>query len=271
MQEIINSVDQWALVKLFGGFAFILSALVSFIAILIRDIFLKKKSHQQDIEIEKLKNKLIHNEGIINKLQDTHSKVFLSSSTKRISSIEILWKGFIEIRKNIPSSIMMANSILTKEEYHDLETTMPHLHGILSNSLKEDEIMKKHHEIIELVELQRPFIGEKLWNIFYVNQILHGRLVYLFFNGKENRKYKHWTDDNGTLSALKQFIPAEDLSMIINNSVLAYTHARSYLELKISSEISALVSGKAVSENILENSINMAKSLNDELSHKKIT
>ncbi len=258
MKEMLDLIDNWTLIKIFGGLSIVLSTLVVFIAHFIKDYFINKWKHRQEKEIENLKSQAMHNNSVLNNLTNSITDIYLSSSEKRTNYLEKVWTSMLDIRNNIPGFIFMSNTILNRNEYKDIIKK-----GHFADSIKNfnsNNILDSQTKPIEEVKRIRPFIGENLWNIFYAYQAFLGRQVYLMGKGIDTEKMIYWIDDiSFNKNILGLIIPDKELNKLMSIENLAFQNILNYLEYKAIVEISEHLSGKKISGKILDEAINQTK------------
>lgn len=260
MEEIINNLDNWTIVKVLGGLTIILSSVISFIAIMIRELIINKWKTKQQIEIENIKSELSQNNQIIEHLTKTRSDIFLTSSQERINGLKSIWQIMIEIKEAMDSLVFMAYSILSRDELINLPNSNNQSIQQAYKSFDPNNYFIKNHELVIKAQMHRPFIGYKLWDIFFAYQSFQGRLTYLIKEGFEKGKINYWLDDiNYIEQVIEKVISKKEFSELTKNEFYAFHAILNYLEVLALNEISEQISGKKVTESTIKHAIELSK------------
>jgi hypothetical protein len=259
MKELIEQLNNWELLKLFGEIGAIISVIISFFAVLIRDFFSKKLDKANQKEIEKLKHKYAKTESIMNNIAQSISCAYSNSNSRITLAYEEVWKALLQIRTNIPSFIFSSYISLTKQEIKELPKST---NVFLKNNfsvIDYTSFFPKHSEILNSIEPQRPFISSRAWNIFYAYQAFIGRLVFLFYEGSTSGKIESWQDDiNFRSQILGLAINMDQLNTLLENEVTAFYSIISYLELDMTNEIQNHLYGKEMVKETLAKAIELS-------------
>lgn len=260
MKELFENMDNWTLIKILGGLTIVLSSIISFFAYFIKDYYIDKWKFNYQIEIEKLKTQLNQNNIILNNLTNSISNIYLSSNEKRIEYLDKVWNGMMVIKQNIPSLIYIAYNILSKEEIIDLPNTKNKYIRKDIDEFEPEKYFVNNNNIINEIEKTRPFIGEKLWIIFFVYQAFIGRLTFLIQDGLNKGKVEYWIDDDSFFKKmLGNIIKPNELVQLLDNQFSAYNNIINFLEYKALNDISEQITGKKMTEESLKRAIELSK------------
>ena len=259
MKEMLENIDNWTLIKYISGLTITLSSIISFISYFIKDYFLNKWKSKYDIDLEVLRAKFSQNNSIIDNLTNSLSNVYLASNDKRIQYLEGVWEGMMNLKRNMPGIISMAYNILTKEEIENLPNTTNEFARASINSFDSMQYFESHSKLTAKLELSRPFIGNKLWEIFFTYQAFIGRLTYLIQDGLEKDKVKYWKDDlNFINQILKPIIKKEELEKLLEKDITAFNNVLNFLEFKALNDISEQLTGKKMTNESVEHAIRLS-------------
>jgi hypothetical protein len=260
MEETINSLEKWELLKVLGGLTVVLSALISFCSILFREWLLGRWRVKQEGELAFLKSQLSHNSQLVNQLTQASSAIFLSSSEQRIKGFTNLWENIVNLKENMPTLVITVYSLLTDDEVRNISNTESvNMQQLISNYSPQEYFSENHRRLLE-VQKKRPFIGQELWASYFVYQQFIGRLTHLLRDGLEKGAVTYWMDDKLTMSQiLPTVIPKSDLDKLCSNRVLAFQAILNYLETQILNEISEQVTGKRITESTLKHAIELSE------------
>lgn len=260
MKEILESIDNWTLIKLVGGISLLLSSAISFIAYLIKDFLNRKWKTKYEKEIVKLNSQLTQNNQLINHMTSSISDIYLSSNTKRLDYLDTVWKSMMKLKNNIPTIVFTAYTILTKEEIENLPNTDNPYAMASIRSFKPNEYLDFHNKLFSEIELTRPFIGDKLWLIFYSYQAFIGRLTYLIKDGLEKGKVRYWRDEEDLIGQiLSSTISDKEFEELTNKEIFAFRNILSFLEYKALNDISEQITGKRMTTETISQAIKFSK------------
>jgi len=260
MQELLQQVDNWTQIKLVGGLVFVLNSIISFVAYLIRELYLNKWKAKQESELAVLKARADHNNQLLSNVTNAISNLYLASNEKRIASLNKVWTGMLDIKGNLPVLVFNTYSILTKEEIIKLPEDKNEYFKELISSFNAQEYHLHGHKIIKEVEETRPFIGENLWLVFFVYQAFLQRLTYLIDDGLKKGKIVYWKEDKNFIDQmLGVVIKPEELQQLFRNDVASFNNVLNFLEFKALNDISEQISGKRMTEETVSQAIALSK------------
>ncbi len=263
MEDIINKFDNWALIKLFGGITIVLSAVISFVAMILKDWINSKFEIKNQKDIELLKDNLLQSQKLIENLSTSMSNIYISSNQKIIDSYDKIWNSMINVRKNFPPVAYVVYSAFTKDEFLKIPSIFNSTLKLEYDKLNFVEYMNKETEYLETAQKYRPFVDIKTWNTFYTYQALFGRLYYLLYQIKTNNIKSLWYDDlNFINDILKLSIDEKDLAKLIEDKFNAFTNVYNYLEMQMHNETQNHLLGKKVNEEKLKLSMAISNSRN---------
>ena len=243
MAEWFDTLSKWELIKACGG----ISAIVSFIAILIRELFLSKWKTKQEIKVEKIRSELDKSNQLISNLTNTSTDLILSANQKKIECLDLLWSKMMSIRESFNKTVYTFYTILTKDEIIKLPTTAGSMIADFKDSFDFKKYLESISDLLSQAQRTRPFIGTKLWSIFFSYYAFQGRLTYLIFDGFETGQVRYWLDDaekKTIYSIFNKVIDEEMFEKITKDELLAFNTILIYLESLALNEISEQLSGK---------------------------
>jgi len=261
MKSFINTISNYELVKIFGGLTVITSAIVSFIAILIRDVINRKLEKRKEIEFADLKHKYSKTEAIIDNLGKSISTAYTASNQKIIDSYEGIWSCLLKIRRNIPNSYFLAYTILTKQEIIDLAKSKGDIYN-QAKLVNINNILSLQSEFFSEAEMFRPFIGNTAWNIFFTYMSFIGRSMYLLDQIVNNKGKIVWYEDTiFREQILSLVIEKSKLEKLMENELYSFYNVLTYLEQAMSEEILNYLLGRKLTSETLEQSLKYSSSL----------
>lgn len=259
MKEFIENIDNWTLIKYVGGITIALSSIISFIAYFIRDYLLNKWKAKYEIDLEVLRAKFSQNNSILDNLTSSLSNIYLASNQRRVEHLESVWEGMVDLKKNMPAITATAYNILTREEIENLPHSKNSFAKASIDSFDSMTYFTSHSKVTAKIELSRPFIGDKLWEVFFTYQAFIGRLTFLMQDGLEKGKVTYWKDDlNFINQILGTVIKPEELKKLIENDITAFNNILTFLEFKAINDISEQLTGKRMTNESVEHAIKLS-------------
>ena len=267
MGQLINTIDNWTLVRLVGGLALIVSAVVGFFTGVLRDYMGSRWRANQERDLESLKHQFGRTEMLLNSLTATGSHAYLATNERRLDHFQKLWNAMIRIKGLFPTLATMAYSILTRAEVENLPTTdKPSMRSTIQR-FDPDKYFDAQYSIVSEIESSRPFVGQRAWNAFFSYQALHGRLVYLLQAGLSKGKVTYWIDDRSFIDqVLGISIAPDNIATLLRDEPMAFHNIRNFLELEIVNEIGEQTSGSAA----MKETVKQAQELSEAMSSAKI-
>ena len=260
MEELLNSIDNWTIIKLVGGLTLVISSLISFIAYFIKDSVINKWKSNYQKELELLKADSAKNNSILNNLTNSISHIYLSSNTKRIDALELVWSNMMRIKENQPNLTMMSYSILIKSEFLKIPYTDNKYTRASVDEFRPEEYFEKHHKLVKEISVKRPFIGEKLWSIFFTYQAFLGRLNFLLQDGLKKGELTYWHDDlNFIKQVLRMAIKQEEMDKLLVDNITSFHNILNFLEFKAINDINEQITGKRMTEESVNYAIELSK------------
>jgi len=204
-----------------------------------------------------LQSDLAKQSSSLNNYFSLFSTNYHKSQEKRIKSIEALWLNLLEFKKIIPSEGSFVYNILGEKEIEDYWTRETNNEFYIAGqksllSINEADHWKTYYLYAELIDKERPFIGEKIWHFYELYLMFHGRIAVLLLHGRKDRKYKHWHHDDYLKQILETFLSKEEVLHIYNFKINSLKITSAFLEQKLLQEINKSLSGETLTETAIE-------------------
>ncbi len=209
-----------------------------------------------------MKGEIDRKNNLISQLLTTHSNSFNIANTKKIEHIEKFWNSIIQIRE-INYGTEFIYSFLLDSEIEKLYTDQ----GIGSKNIREQYLTKisanysdtsdKASKIKSEIDKQRPFIGEKLFSLFYVYFTFSMRSTYLLIKDSSQGKCNIWKSDSALIKNLQDNLNEAELEYLKSKDFGSYQTAIALLEAKMTNEIHYSLTG----EEAVDNSIKQVEKL----------
>jgi hypothetical protein len=236
------------IIALLGGWAVIVGGLVVWIGKLVSERVTLNWKEQQHKEMATLEAQLARDRLVMETAIFSFSSGQKAAQEKKIQAAEKIWKHVLEIRKICQSAIFFY-SILKPSEYNEV-FTKPKIKAMISNL--DDSVIDQISSNPENLESNRPFLGEKLWLLFFIYRAFLGRISLILVDGLKEGEIKDWRKDHGVHSLLKNILSNEQLTAVMVESPLAMHKAITLLEAMLLEEISFIISGEKASKDTFE-------------------
>lgn len=265
MEDLINKLDNWALLKLFGGLGVILSAVILFISKLLNERIIHKWKENSNQRLEGLKGLINKNNSVVTTLTQQIGQNFQKVLDKRIEATEIFWDRILKMKSCMPTVVHLCYQILLDEELNnDTLNKSKSGFGTQIAKLSEEQFVKELTKNSEDIIIYRPFISERLWVLMFAYQGFIGRTVFLLIDGYRKENIKSWKKDSGVKQIIQTVLSEREFEYILNLKVHAFDSMLQLIENKILNELKRLIS----SEDLTENSLTELEKINQILEQK---
>lgn len=236
MKEIIYTIDNWSIVKLLGGLAVILTAVIFFISSYFQKRLEKAVDYKYDSKLETVKGSIEKSNSTLNSAIQHYFSASQKTLDKKIYAYEELWSSLIKIKFYLPPGINLIYQILTDDELNDKnafrDLQQKGTLGSLLSTYNHDEEMKKYSSDDPLMKVQ-PYISDKTYKLFFVYRALNGRVTHQFLWDFHSHKIYNWKNDKSLKDLLKIVLSQKELDYIYSIRVSAYPNLLDLLEYKM--------------------------------------
>lgn len=213
-----------------------------------------KMDWQKDAEKElrEIQKEIDQEHQIFKDVMQSHSANHQFSQSERIAAIKVLWDSVIEVRE-ISQTPQFFYDIFLKKEYNSVFNDKSNSKAMLSyiDKISEEKVSEKLIEIRPKVEKFRPFLGEKLWNLFIIYTILNARVVMSLRKGIDNKNIESWHEDKPLKTTLTYVFDTKEIETIYSLEIDSLRLTKELFESKILSEASRIISGEYAGERSL--------------------
>jgi len=173
--------------------------------------------NQYVTELEHLRAELTERHALFNATFTALSSGYVASHERVVSAMEELWNAILKIRGFVSPYIFLYE-ILLPREYVNVPIDNA-LKLIPKLSQKEFDISVKG--ITDIIEDKRPFIGERLWFVFFIYRAFAIRQAYKIVQGRDKGKLYKWDKNNDgsddtQIDALRYVLTSKELATVIN-------------------------------------------------------
>jgi hypothetical protein len=184
-----------------------------------RQIFSKELENVRNVntaQMEHVRADLAERRDALNASMSALSGGFAASHSRTLTAIENLWNNVLEIRR-VSSGLLSPYAVLLPEEY----ASVPYdkIDGMMPK-MSEDDFNTRVMKPTETFEVDRPFIGENLWRLFFIYRAFAMREMLKVIGWRKDRRLLPWdqahngTLDVGLIALLKDVFGEEEFAAI---------------------------------------------------------
>lgn len=165
----------------------VLGFLLGFLA----NYILQRAKHQSDRDLEQLKVLLGSQRDLLAAMRDMLTSMISTTHSRTLDAIERTWESILRIR-DLVSKYTGPYEILTREELKREDIVHKTL-SVLPTATEEqwvDDIQAASGDI----EKYRPFIGEKLWLLYFAYRAAALRMAWKVRQGKKRGIIPYWDE-----------------------------------------------------------------------------
>ncbi len=130
---------------------------------------------------------------------------------RRLAATERLWSAVLAMR-DILSPAVFFFTILAPSEY-DSAFEKPQVSAMFASVT--DKLLADAMTRVSLVENDRPYLGERLWHLFFIYRAFLGRLTALILIGKKRGHIGDWRNDDGVRQLLGPALSDQQAGSIV--------------------------------------------------------
>lgn len=230
-------MDNWAIIKLFGGLTIVVTAIIGFLSKYILNRFSQSLSHSYNSKIESLKGEINNNNNLLTSLTQNYFSSSQKILDKKIQAYELLWTTILNLKNSFPSGISLVYKFLT-----DDEITKVNAFEKLDQNPKMGPILRSYEMVTEMGKIVsdgksllnlKPYITDNTDKLFYTYQGLLGRVTHKFIWDYENKKLYNWKKDDALNAILKITLTEKELHYILSIEINSLNALIELIEYKI--------------------------------------
>lgn len=237
---IIASLGGWVLITYLGS---------KYLSERIADKMLIKWKSKEDKKLEQLRSEIQKEHMIFSSILTSFSSIQQNNYPEKITAIKDLWSCVLSVRESA-SLPMICYDTFMEDEYskpqNDSKINAWFQHFIT------DDFMSEGNEIRAKAELNRPFLGERLWFSFEMYDHFVGRSKVLLWNGYDLNNIICWHKDSMIKSILNQTFTENEIKEVCSGKIESFRKAKNIFENYILLEIVKMTSGDLEGANIFE-------------------
>ena len=219
------------------------------------------------LRLEEHRDALARITGQLSAVQATANAALLegqrASAERRANAVDALWREVLRIRNESPAAVGMLD-ILLPSEYQNFVTN--DRFRSLVPELEETVATLVDHEI----EHVRPFLGERVFTLFFIYRAVHGRICFLLDRGVKAGKVTPWFDDAGVHQLLLTILTESEIQALTELTLGRVRWMSSLIEGKILEQLWGVIVGEVSSSEGLEQARRVQEIMRDvELDDKR--
>lgn len=243
MEELVYKLDNTTIVKLLGGLAAILLAVLTLFAKIFQTRLQQWGELRNSKQIESLKGNISKNSSLLNSIAEDYFAHSQKLADKKIQGYELLWSLVQNVKKQFPPAITLVHVIFSDRWFEsssavsDLQRNAK-LNKLLNSYDGEPEALK----IIESTESLtafRPFLTDKSFKLFYTYRALAGRVTIEFLKDFKENKIYYWKADSHIAPLLEIVLTDKEIKYLETTSNSSLPALFDLLEYKILQDLRA--------------------------------
>lgn len=204
-------------------------------------------------EIEGLRADLNLSEAVLTQVAASSSAGFHAAQDRRIIAIAKLWAEVMSLKCHCASTLY-PYSILVREE---IETLKPDDEILVGVPRSWPKFSREMLEGPEDIELQRPFLGERLWGSFWIYRAVMLRVVWRVAKGLEDGRIPWWDvapdgSDDAVVGLLQEVLSPEEIAKARSTRMGGLDQILELLQQRVLAEMEAWMSGRHASQASLQ-------------------
>jgi len=208
---------------------------------------IEELKHKYSTELEHLRSEITARRDLLNVILNSLSSGYSLSQARTLQAVEAIWAGILNIRE-FSSILLFPHTVIYPAEFEKLPFSK------IDEMLPQVSIAQyaeKIHNVSKDVENHRPFVGEKLWKLFSINNVFIGRLATKTIICREKGHFYPWDKDvDGKLDthlfeSLQSVFKEDEFKQILNSEPLEIIQRITWsIEKQILDEMNELCIGR---------------------------
>jgi hypothetical protein len=199
-----------------------------------------------------------------NSLRDSASGIFAaahaSAHKRRIEAVEKLWRTATRLNTEGPSIIEPIRHYSS-----DAERDLPNNKAVMDllRDLSPLDVIGQVVKTSDDIESERPFVGEKLWQAYYVRRALIIKLIIKLFGAWKGRPFVPWREDGRVKELLSEVLLPDDLKALYGRRETTIDDVRVAVENEILRLCDEVLSGRTSASLGLEQVLDIARAVEE--------
>lgn len=245
------------IIILLGGLSSVIIGAMYFFFHRIADRLNIQWKRNADISLVKIQSELNKNNAAFSSILSLSGTNHNQAQERRIKAIETLWQNLLEYKYIIPPEGNFIYNILGVEEIENfwVRDTDNKPFNALRDKLANLDVnvhLNKYQPFLGVIKKEHPFIGEKIWDAFYLYQQFIGRIAVLLLIERKKEGFIHWHKDKYMKEILEGYLNKEEVAYLYSAKYESLKITSEFLENKLLIEINKIISGESFSETALE-------------------
>ncbi len=207
---------------------------------------LEALKNEYSLELERLRAEVARQRDFMSNISTAISTGYMATHPHIVDAIRGLWSNVLEVNR-ISSTYFLVHDLLPGKQVEQLTPE----YAAKQIYISRDDFDKQTLELASKSEIKRPFIGERLWTLYYVYRAFAFRIcLKMHITQEKSGKIYAWNkDEQGQpdthlFDTLKIVLAEDELNYVRNIPLGAPSQILNLLKSKILSEMNELVFGK---------------------------
>lgn len=207
---------------------------------------LEALKNEYGVELERLRADISRQRDALSNITSAITSGYMATHPHIVNAIDDLWSNILEIDE-LSSTYLLVHNVLSGDQIEQLNSE----YAAREIHFSRHEFDTLRLKLAKKSETKRPFVGEKLWTLFYVYRAFSLRICIKMHISQERsgRLYAWHKDDEGNLDTfmldiLRVSLTEDELNYVTNIEIGASSEITNLLKGKILSEMNELVFGK---------------------------
>ena len=240
----MDNLTWWFFVVVFIFLQFVWTLIIRFFPKVLGAAFVKRIQHGYDLKLEKTKAELQANystlETSVGYLTTTQSEL----RSKIIESVETLWNAVLTVKKKLGDAALLDSFLLSQEINEVFRTQNSQFIQVIKHYRDNDYLENMvHNKEFNVAEKVRPFVGDRLWMLFFYIRAVHGRIIHLVHQSFVKKQYFDWRNDDHFGTLLESVLPKGVIEKAKNKKIGGFQFIVSHLEAEFLKESARVMSG----------------------------
>ena len=168
-----------------------------------------------------------------------------ASAERRANAVDALWREILRIRNDSPAAVTMLDILLPSE------------YGKFVTENRFRSLVPEVEETVTIfldpeIERVRPFLGERVFALFFIYRAVHGRICVLLESGVKARRVLPWFEDAGIHQLLGTILTDHELRAFTELTHGQVQWMRNLIEGKILDQLRRVIAGEVSTTEGLE-------------------
>ncbi len=234
---MIHKIDDWTIVKLLGGFAVVLTAVIGFFSKYLLNKFAQTSQHGFDKKLEDMRGEIARNNNALSSIVQNYLTSSQKVLDKKIQAYDFLWARILEVKEFLPSGISAVCQIFLDSEINRVDgfkyiDDNPNMSKVLRSYNLEDQMkpfLKSSNDLL----IYKPYLSDGVYKLYYAYNALVGRMTHKFISHYQHKEVYNWKRDEHLNKILTVVLSDKEIEYIKELKTGSFPTTLDLLEHKI--------------------------------------